>query len=407
MNTKITESTYSVGVLNPNMRIFDVVMRTEYGTSYNAYVVKGREKTALIETSHHMFSSAFEDNIRSVCPGGMADIDYVILNHNEPDHSGALAGLVSLKPDITVVVSQAGAIYIDQITNCSSLNKKVVKDGDTLDLGGLTLRFISAPFLHWPDTMFTWLEEEQVLFSCDFLGAHFCEPLCLDTRMVYVDQYKDALKYYFDCIMGPFKPFVQKGLEKIKDLDIRYACTSHGPVLSKEGMLPYALEMYRQWSEPVQREKKLVPVFYCSAYGNTGDAAREIVNGMQEAFADLGIAADTPLYDINEYPMQSLQAILNQADGFLIGSPTINRNAVPPVWILLSHIDAVNCAKKPVATFGSYGWSGEALGQLNAQLKGLKCNVISEGLRFQFVPGKKDLEQARGFGMSFVKEAFV
>ena len=201
---KITDSVYSVGVLNPNMRVFDVVMCTEYGTSYNSYLVRG-EKTALIETCHDTFFDAYVEHLKEVCDP--TQIDYIILNHTEPDHSGALARLLELAPQAQLLCSRAAMIYLKGITNRTDMDIRAVADGEELDLGqGKVLRFINAPFLHWPDSMFTWFEAEGVLFSCDFFGSHYCEPRMLDTAITYPKAYESALKNYYDAIFGPFKP---------------------------------------------------------------------------------------------------------------------------------------------------------------------------------------------------------
>jgi flavorubredoxin len=187
---KIKDHIFSVGVLNPNMRIFDVIMKTEYGTSYNAYLIKS-EKNVLIETVHPRYCDEYFENIKSVID--LEKIDYVIMNHNEPDHSGSLAKLFELAPQIQVITSQAGGIYLKSITNEPDLNIRVVKDGETLDIGGgKVLKFISAPFLHWPDSMFTWLESDKVAFTCDFLGAHYCEPRMFDSHVTYESKYDTA-----------------------------------------------------------------------------------------------------------------------------------------------------------------------------------------------------------------------
>ncbi len=392
---KICDDLYYVGVLNPNLRVFDIVMRTDYGTTYNAYLLKGKEKTALVEASHLSFSEYFLENIKSVAE--VDKIDYLIMNHNEPDHSGSIAKLAETYPDITVVVSQAGSIYLKNITNIANLNLKVVKDGDTLDLGGRELQFINAPFLHWPDSMFTWVPDMKVLFTCDFFGSHYCEPQIMDTKITYPKAYYTALKGYYDAIFGPFKPYVLKGLDKIKDLDIEYACTSHGPVLTKNGLLDEVKALYLKWSTPAPKEHKTVPLFYCSAYGNTELLAKAIASGVKEVLPD----AEVPLYNVIEHSMEEMGAVLNESDGFLIGSPTLNKDALPPIWILLAHADAVNMAKRPAALFGSYGWSGEAVGNLADRLKGLKVKLFEKNFRVVFVPTEEDLKQAKEFGKEF------
>ncbi len=212
----ITKDVYSVSVLNPNLRVFDIVMTTDYGTSYNSYIVKGTDKTALIETSHLTYFDYFVKNIKEMTP--IEDIEYLIMNHNEPDHSGSIEKLLSLIPNLKIITSQAGSIYLKNIVNRDDLNIIVAKDGDKIDLGGKTLTFINAPFLHWPDSMFTYLNEDKILFSCDFLGAHYCEPQLFDTNITYPEAYDIALEGYYNAIFGPFKPYVLKGLAKINQL---------------------------------------------------------------------------------------------------------------------------------------------------------------------------------------------
>ena len=166
---KITEGIYSVGIMNPNMRVFDIVMKTDSGTSYNSYLVRGSEKTALIETCHESFFEEYLENIKEVCK--FEEIDYIVMNHNEPDHSGSLAKLLELMPNAQLIASIAGANYLKNITNRCDLDIHKVKDGEVLDLGGLSLTFLSAPNLHWPDSMFTWVKEANTLFTCDFWAA--------------------------------------------------------------------------------------------------------------------------------------------------------------------------------------------------------------------------------------------
>lgn len=392
---KISDSIYSVGILNPNMRVFDIVMTTDYGTSYNSYVLKGSKKNVLIDTCHKTY---FEHYLKNICEViDPAQIDYIILNHNEPDHSGCLAQLLKYAPNATLIASRAGSIYLKNITNDPNLKVQVVKDGDTLDIGDKTLRFINAPFLHWPDSMFTWVEEDNVLFSCDFLGAHYCEPYTFDYNMVYPEKYEIAFRGYFDAIFSPFKPYVLAGLEKIKDLPIETICNSHGPILTKGCRLDYASKKYYEWSQPVKNDKLTVPIFYTSAYGNTALIADAIRLGILDAKPD----ADVTMYDMIKHDIKELSALLNRSDAFALGSPTLNSDAVAPAWTLLSHVDAINNRKKPVLVFGSYGWSGEAVPNLSARLTGLKMSLFGDGFKVCFVPSEQDLIKARELGKAF------
>lgn len=391
---KITDRISAVPVLNPAMRIFDVVMKTDYGTSYNSYIVKGDSKSALIETAHATFFSQYVETIKSVCDPG--EIEYIVLNHCEPDHSGALKELLDLCPNAKIYVSRAGSIYLKGITNRDDLPVIIAKDGDSIDLGGATLRFISAPFLHWPDSMFTYCEEEKTVFTCDLLGSHYCEPYILDTLVAYPEKYFDALRGYFDAIFGPFKSYVRAGLKKLSELDYNNACTSHGPVLTRDGKLDKVLSLYTQWSAELPSAED-IPVFYCSAYGNTEKLAQAISKGILRAKPN----AVSEAVDINSCDMPSLQARLNACSAFAIGSPTINSDAVAPVWELLSHVDAINSKKRPALVFGSYGWSGEAVPNIIARLNGLRMSVFEDGMKVTFVPSDEDIKNAEELGFRF------
>lgn len=239
---KIKEDIYSVGVLNPNLRVFDIIMQTEYGTSYNSFLIRD-EKSALVETAHLGFFDEYLEHIREICD--IKDIDYIILNHTEPDHSGSVGKLLELNPDITVVGTAATVKYLENIANCD-FKRMVVKEGDTLNLGKRTLKFIPAPFLHWPDSMFTYSEYDKTVFTCDFLGAHYCEPNMLDSKIHYKDAYESAFAYYYQAIFGPFKKYVLAGLDKLEKLDFDTVCTSHGPILTEK--IKENMDKYRAWS---------------------------------------------------------------------------------------------------------------------------------------------------------------
>ena len=396
---KLTDGIYSVGIQNPNMRVFDIVMQTDSGTTYNSYIVRGSEKTALIETCHEGFFEQYVQNIQEVCDP--KEIDYIVMNHNEPDHSGAMAKLLELMPNAKLVASIAGANYLRNITNRCDLDVHKVKDGEEIDLGGKTLTFISAPNLHWPDSMFTYVKEDNVLFTCDFLGCHYCEPYTFDYNVAYPKAYDAALKLYYGAIFGPFASFVRKGLEKIKALPQQpdLICTSHGPVLTKNGMMDKVIERYEEWSAPVENKVPLIPVFYTSAYGNTAKIAEEIREGILEAKPD----AECVTYDIIEHDMGELHALVNRCNAFAVGSPTLDGGAVPPVWNRLAGIDAINSGKKPVLVFGSYGWTGEAVANIQARLMGLKMSVFEDGFKVNFVPTVEDLEAARDMGRRFAQ----
>ncbi len=391
---QITKDVVSVGVLNPNLRVFDIVMKTDYGTTYNAYLVKGSEKTALIETTHRRF---FEPFVENVTAAGCEKIDYIVLNHTEPDHSGALAALLERYPEAELVCSKAAGIYLKNITN-KALKIHAVKDGEELSLGDKTLRFLIAPFLHWPDSMFTYCPEEQVLFTCDFLGSHYCEPRMLSPHVSYPNAYDAAFEGYYRAIFGPFPDYVLKGLDQIKELAAQFVCPSHGPVLVGDD-IEKAKALYRRWSIPQVRENQIIALFYASAYGCTTALAEQLQAGIQSVLPD----AEVSRYDLTGVSLEEAAEKLNGADAFLLGSPTINKNAVPPVWDLLARADAIHAPAQTAAAFGSYGWSGEAVPALTNRLREMKFKVPADGLKVCFVPSQEELQAAYAYGAEFAK----
>ena len=203
-------------------------METKFGTTYNSYFINAEKKT-IVETTKEQFWKTYEHKLTSVC--NPEEIEYIILNHTEPDHSGNLKNLLNIAPKAIVVGSGNAIRYLkDQLGN--DFAHIIVKDGDTLDLGNKTLKFISAPNLHWPDTIYTYLEEDKLLFTCDSFGAHFCDERMFDTK---VGDFDDAFKYYFNVILKPYSKFMLKAIEKIRPLDIKAICTGHGPILLTNG----------------------------------------------------------------------------------------------------------------------------------------------------------------------------
>lgn len=389
---KLTKHIHSVGVLNPAMRVFDIVMVTEYGTSYNAYYIEGEHKRALVENVHGSFREEYLENLASLTD--LKKIDYLIFNHTEPDHSGALHGFLEQNPNIEVFGSMAAIKNLQEIANLP-FNAHQVKDGEVLDLGGVTLEFMLAPMLHWPDTMFTWCKEDGVLFTCDLLGAHYCEPRMIDTKASYPEKYKGAFKDYFDAIMSPFKPYVLKGIARVEQAAPRMICTSHGPILTDS--IGEAVASYRAWSTPEEASaKKKALILYVSAYGCTRSIAREFEKELREKHG-----FDVESYDLVGEDVSKYREKINGCDALLLGTPTINRDALAPMWAVAAQIDAIVNMKKPATAFGSFGWSGEGVPMLLERLRGLKLNVMSEGFTAKLVPSEADLERARAYVASF------
>ena len=384
---ELRKGVWSVGVLNPSLRVFDIVMESKYGTSYNAYLLTG-EKNVLIETVHTDYFEEYVENIEQVLP--LERVDYLIMNHNEPDHSGSVSKLLERCPGLKIFCTAAGKKYLEDITN-RTFPVQVVKAGDTLDLGGKTLEFIPAPMLHWADSMFTWDPADKVVFTCDFLGAHFCEPTMLDSRVHAREAYAKERHFYYQCIFGPFAPYVQAGLGKLP-AEAEMACTSHGPVLTET--LEECKALYRQWSTPVPREGNTAAIIYASASGCT----RALAQAAAEALEEMGI--HTVQHDVTMESLDACAAIANEADVVLVGSATINRDAPKAVWDVLGSIDAINTKGRAAGAFGAYGWSGEAPGMLQTRLGQLKFATPAEPFRVLFTPTAADLDGMKDYARS-------
>ncbi|MBO8158717.1 FAD-dependent oxidoreductase [Thermosyntropha sp.] len=388
----VSDGVYYVGVQDPNLRVFDIVMSTEYGTSYNAYLVKGREKTALIETVKVKFFDQYINNLQEIID--LSSIDYLIMNHTEPDHAGSVERLLEKIPNLTILGSATALTFLKAITN-KNFSERSLNDGEEIDLGGKTLNFISAPFLHWPDSGYTYLKEDGILFTCDSFGCHYADNKVFND-LIEGDFY-DAYKYYFDVIMGPFKSYVLEALEKIKDLNLKIICPGHGPVLRTN--LGYYIDLYKTWAQPEVREsdKPLIVIAYVSAYGYTETLAKNIAEGI------LTVGEfEVKMYDLIYADKEEVLREINLADGILIGSPTINGDALPPIWELLIKLSPIVHAGKVAAAFGAYGWSGEAVPAIENRLKALRMKVLP-GLKVNFKPSMREEEEAFTMGMEFGK----
>ncbi|MEG0392430.1 MAG: FAD-dependent oxidoreductase, partial [Anaerovoracaceae bacterium] len=399
---ELKKNFYWTGILDPGLRVFDIIMNTEFGTTYNSYLVKGSEKTVLFETAKAKCMEEYMDKLTSLVD--IKDIDYIVVNHTEPDHAGSAEKLIEINPAIKLVGTATALKFMKEITN-TDFTSVIVKEGDTLSLGDKTLRFIAAPNLHWPDAMYTYIEEDKTLVTCDSFGCHYSLPEVLISKLHDWQGYNSALKYYFDNIMGPFKSYVLKAIDKIKDLEIDMICPGHGPVLDEN---PWKIvNIYKEWStEDNPNIKKTVVIPYVAAYGYTKILAEKISEGIQAA-GDINVR----MYDMVEADQSAVLGEMYWADGILFGTPTIIGEALKPIWDLTTSIFAGTHGGKIASAFGSYGWSGEGVPHIMQRLKQLRLKVYGEGLRVQFKPSEVQLEEAfefgYGFGMSVLKGEVV
>ena len=366
-----------IGVLDYDIRTFDIVMHTDHGTTYNSYFINA-EKKAIIETAKEKFSDVFLSKLRQVTDP--AELAYIVLDHTEPDHSGAMRQLLDLAPGAVVVGSGNTIRYLGDIVN-RPFKSLVVKDGDTLDLGNKTLKFISAPNLHWPDSIYTYIVEDKILFTCDSFGAHYCHAELFDDL---VGDYQADFRYYFDVILKPYSKFMVKAIEKIRPLEISMIAPGHGPVLRKnwKSIVDETRRLSEEYLALTERSGvKRVLITYVSAYGYTAEMARLIAEGASKAEN-----LEVEVLDIETADIGLIDSKIAIADGIIVGSPTINQNTLLPVYNLMAVVSPLRDRGKLAGSFGSYGWSGEAPSMIAEMLKNLKLKYFEEPAAFKFVP---------------------
>ena len=384
---KIKDNIYWVGALDPEMRIFDLIFKTENGTTYNSYLIKG-EKTALIDTVKKPFTAEFLSRLRTQID--LRDLDYIIVSHTEPDHSGALSELLKYACNAKIIASKAGGHLLKNILNIPFDVTTTDKCPD-LELGTCRLKFIPAPYLHWPDTVFTYLDKERILFTCDAFGAHYCDERMFDDL---VGDFDPNFHYYYDSIMRPFKPNILKTIEKIEQLDIDIIATAHGPIIRKNPRK--YIESYRSWSHVQTDTKKNVLILFASIYGSTKKMAEAIAIGVSEE------GVNVKLLDVNDTDPQFIRDAIEKANGIIVGAPTIVGDAPRPIWDALTLLSSVNLKIKLGSAFGSYGWSGEAAKMVEDRLSGLHIKLHQPSFRVKLIPEDKTLKECQEFGKEFV-----
>jgi len=388
---EIAVGTHWIGALDPALREFDIILKTANGTTYNSYCVRGTNGVAIIDTVKLSHADEFFRRLEQVAR--YDEITTIVLNHLEPDHSGALPELMRRAPQAKLYISAKAQLMLKALVKNTELDYTVVQTGDSVDLGERTLRFFSTPFLHWPDTQCTLVEEQGILFSGDVFGCHFCDARLFNDQ---VGDFRFSFEYYYQHIMRPFREHVLEALELLEPLPLKLIAPAHGPIL-RDAPQSY-VQRYRQLASPllhneVGADNKSLLVFYISSYGNTALMAQavaegaETVTGVRVSLYDLQAMGDLPFVDLIE-----------EADGIAFGSPTINGDAVKPVWDLLSSLAVIKVRDKLGAAFGSYGWSGEAINMIEDRLRGLKLRVPIKGVRARLIPTEEELDKCRDLG---------
>ena len=350
---------YGVGAVDWDRRLFDELIPLPDGTSYNAYLVKGSEKTALLDTVDPSKTDILIDNLVNL---GTDRIDYVVAHHAEQDHSGSIPDILLLYPDAKVVTNARCKGMLIDLLNIADDKFITVDDGQTLSLGDKTLQFLYIPWVHWPETMGTYIQEDKILFPCDFFGSHLAaSSLFVDDEAVV---YEAAKRYYAE-IMMPFRGQIIKNLERIKDLQIDIVASSHGPVYDKP---EFIISAYKEWVSDRVKNEVVLP------YVSMHDSTQKMVEHFVNALIARGITVRQ--FKLSATDIGKLAISLVDAATIVIGCPTVLAGAHPLAAYAAMLANALRPKTKFASIIGSYGWGGRMVEQLTGQLSNLKVELL-------------------------------
>src|SRR6056297_805639 len=356
---KIKDDIYSVGVIDWDRRLFDELIPLPDGTSYNSYIIKGSQKTALIDTVEPDFA---EDLIKNIKESDVTNIDYIIANHAEQDHSGSIPHILEVYPNATVLTSEKGKDMIMNLLELDEENIKVVGHEDNISLGDKTLEFVDTPWVHWPETISTYLKEDNILFSCDFFGSH------LATSDLYVrdenEVYRAAKRYYAE-IMMPFRKVIKANLTKVEKYEIDMIAPSHGPIYDNPELI---LDAYNDWTSDDVKPEVVVP--YVSMHGSTEEMIDYFVNKLIEK------EIKVKPFNMAKMDLGDLAISLVDASTVVLGSPTVLTGPHPLAVYVAYLANALRPKTKYASIIGSYGWAGNMVDDVVGMLDKLNVELL-------------------------------
>lgn len=369
---------------------------THRGSSYNSYLVRGSEKTVLIDTVWQPFDKEFVARLQERI--NLQDIDAIVMNHNEIDHSGALPELMRLIPNVPIYCTKKGEAIIRGHYHPQDWQFVNVKTGDQLSLGDVTLTFIEATMLHWPDTMFTYMDGDGgILFSNDGFGQHFATESLYDDTLDQSELFYEAEKYYAN-ILNPYSMMAAKKLREILGMNLPLAliCPSHGVIWRNH--IVEIIEHYQKWADNYQTNQ--ITILYDTMWNSTRVMAEQIAAGIKEADSEVLIK----IVNVAKSDKNDILTEVFRSKAVLVGSPTVNNGYTYAMAGVLEMIRGLKFKNKKAAAFGSYGWGGEAVKMLSAAMAEAGFEIVNDGLRCQWVPDQAAIELARQFGKDFVAQ---
>ena len=356
---KIKEDILYAGMNDKDRLIFDELIPLDNGTSYNSYIIKGSEKTAVIDTMYPKFTQEY---IKSFDENGITKVDYIIANHGEQDHSGSIPAMLEKFPEAIVVTNAVCAGNLKEMLLVPESKIKVITNNEELSLGNKTLKFLIAPGVHWPDTMFTLLKEDNAVFTCDFLGAHYIFD---DVFAVPSKELEKSAKKYFAEIMMPFSLVCRKYVKQLKDLNVEMILPIHGPIHKNPS---YILDLYEDWAG--EKGKNLVLLPYVSMYQST----KEMIDYLAEKLKEKGI--NSYKHDIVDDNLGDLAIALVDGTTIIIGTSMVLAGPHPAAYNTV-YLASILRPKAKIASFiGSYGWGGNLFGKMSEMIAPLKLDVI-------------------------------
>ena len=368
---EIAPNTTAIRSLDWERDRFDIEFGLQNGTTYNSFIIRG-EKTALIDTSHEKFRKLYLDTLTELI--NPTEIDYIVISHTEPDHSGLVRDILQLNPDATVVGSKVALQFLEDMVH-QPFKKQIVKNGEVLDLGnGHELEFVSAPNLHWPDTMFTYDRQTQVLYTCDAFGLHYCDEYTFDEDLGAIEA---DFRFYYDCFMAPNARSVLSAMKRMDELGkVSTIATGHGPLLQHN--VTELTERYRNWSQTKAKAETTVAVFYVSDYGYSDRLSQSIASGITKT----GVAVE--MVDMRSSDLQEIQELVSRSAGIVISMPPTS--AKSSVKTALSTVLAAANSKQAIGLYESGGGDDEPIDPLLSKFRDLGLSAAFPAIKIKDSP---------------------
>ncbi|MEM6349619.1 MAG: diflavin flavoprotein [Cyanobacteria bacterium P01_D01_bin.14] len=381
----IADNTTTIRSLDWDRDRFDIEFGLQNGTTYNSYLIRG-EKVALVDTSHAKFRQLYMDALTGLIDP--AEIDYIVISHTEPDHSGLIKDVLTLAPNAVVVGAKVAVSFLEDLVH-QPFERRLVKSGETLDLGnGHVLEFVNAPNLHWPDTIFTYDQKTEILYTCDAFGAHFCNEDTFDGNL---EALSPDFRFYYECLMAPNARSVLSAMKRMDKLgDVGTIATGHGPLLRHN--LEELTGRYRRWSQEKSKSETLVAVFYVSDYGYSDRISQSIARGVTKT----GVTVE--MLNLRQADPQEVNELVGRAKGILIGMPPVSGRGAKETEAALSTILAAVHDKQAFGLFESYGGDDEPIDTLQTKLQDLELKPAFDPIRIKDTPTEADYQRCEETG---------